>query len=64
LHLLIELPTFEHTVLFQEKDPVPAVPSASVSNSLVTVLDPECGRDNPIETMQRKVHAYKRERAR
>ncbi|CAM6104701.1 unnamed protein product [Calypogeia fissa] len=56
LHLIVDLRTFEHPVAFQELGAHPLMQSPiSSSNELVTVWDPEVGRQNPSENKQLKL---------
>ncbi|KAH9554610.1 hypothetical protein CY35_08G072300 [Sphagnum magellanicum] len=56
LHLIVDLRTFEHPVAFQELGANLLMQSPiSPSNELVTVWDPEVGRQNPSENKQLKL---------
>eukprot|EP00898_Chlorokybus_atmophyticus_P004964 jgi/Chlat1/5469/Chrsp36S05427 len=52
--LVVELPRFEHPVIFQELA-VPVIARLTDENDLVRVVDPEIYRDNPSETKQLKL---------
>lgn len=55
LDLVVELPSFEHPVAFQELGAPLLSQPLSATNELVKVYDPEVGRQNPSEEKQLKL---------
>jgi hypothetical protein len=55
LDLIVELPSFEHPVAYQELGAPLLSQPLSATNELVKVYDPEVGRQNPSEEKQLKL---------